>query len=378
MVHVTEINRRAAERSSGAARSKNRAASGASRPENRAASGASRPENHATSGASRPENRAASGASRPEKRGLPSGPFLKWAGGKRQLLPELMHRVPDLAGGRYHEPFVGGGALYFALHDRGRVGRKGARLSDINAELINAYTVVRDHVEPLITMLSRHKNDEDHFYEVRALDPHKLDTVERAARLIYLNKTCFNGLFRENQRGGFNVPFGRYARPRFCAVENLRAASHALRGVCIEVAPFEQSIRATRRGDFIYFDPPYVPVSRTSSFVNYSSGGFGEPAHMRLALVAASLAERGVNVLLSNSMAPIVQQLYGAFRMEEVLASRAINSRADRRGKVSELLIAAGPHVGISTAAPGTSGRRSRLKANPVAPQGLEPRTLRV
>ncbi len=278
---------------------------------------------------------------------LPSGPFLKWAGGKRQLLPELLCRIPELSGGRYHEPFVGGGALYFALHDRGRVGRKGARLSDINAELINAYTVVRDQVEPLIAVLSRHKNDEDHYYEVRALDPHRLDPVERAARLIYLNKTCFNGLFRENQRGGFNVPFGRYARPRFCAVDNLRAASHALRGACIEVSSFEESIRAARRGDFVYFDPPYAPVSRTSSFVNYSSGGFGEDAHVRLAMVAASLAERGVNVLLSNSVAPLVQQLYFAFRVEEVQAARAINSRADRRGKISELLIAAGPHVGI-------------------------------
>lgn len=298
----------------------------------------------------------------PDGRG---GPFLKWAGGKRQLLPALLARTPDLKRARYHEPFVGGGALFFALRERSRLGQKGARLSDINAELINAYLVVRDRVEPLIRVLGGHRNDEQYFYAVRAQDPQRLDPVERAARLIYLNKTCFNGLFRENQRGAFNVPFGYYARPRLCPADTLRQASRALAGVTIEHAPFETVVPWARPGDFVYFDPPYVPVSRTSSFVNYSSGGFGEEDQVRLALVAATLCERGVNVLLSNSTAPLVRSLYAAFRVEPVEASRAINSQGARRGKIGELLITAGPHYGVP--------RREK-----VAPQGLEPRTLRV
>lgn len=279
-------------------------------------------------------------------RSLPA-PFLKWAGGKRQLLPELLRRTPDLSGARYHEPLLGGGALFFALKGSGRLGRRGARLTDINPELINSYQAVRDHVEALIKLLRTHKNDEDHYYKVRAQDPRRLDPVQRAARLIYLNKTCFNGLFRENQNGVFNVPFGRYARPRFCAEETLRAARDALRGVTIEVASFEEVTQAARRGDFIYFDPPYVPLSKTASFTRYSAGGFGEAAQARLALVAAHLAGRGVNVMLSNSVAPLVRELYAGFLVEEVQATRAINSRADRRGAITELLILAGPHVGI-------------------------------
>lgn len=275
------------------------------------------------------------------------GPFLKWAGGKRQILPSLMQRTPDLSKARYHEPFVGGGALFFALREGGRLSRKGARLSDINPELVNSYQVVRDHVGPLIRALRRHKNEESHYYEVRALDPKELDPVQRAARLIYLNKTCFNGLFRENRHGHFNVPFGRYADPRFCAEDNLRAASAALQGVEIELQPFEAIAHTAKPGDFVYFDPPYMPVSRTSSFTRYSGPGFGEQAQIRLALLSASLAERGVNVLLSNSVAPLVQQLYQGFLIEEVRASRSINSKTDRRGKVSELLISAGPHVGV-------------------------------
>lgn len=273
----------------------------------------------------------------------PGGPFLKWAGGKRQLLPDLLHRVPTLHAGRYHEPFVGGGALFFALSGARRLGPRGARLCDINAELINAYQVVRDDVEGLIRLLRQQHNTEEHYYEVRALDPRTLSKVERACRLIYLNKTCFNGLFRENRSGTFNVPFGRYARPNICAEPTLRAASAALRGVSIGVASFEETAHEARPGDFVYCDPPYVPVSRTASFVRYSAGGFDDDAQARLALTAATMAERGINIMLSNSVAPLVKDLYHAFEQEEVAATRAINSRADRRGKVGELILCAGP-----------------------------------
>jgi DNA adenine methylase len=203
-------------------------------------------------------------------------PFLKWAGGKRQLLPELLARLPaafaesfgsgsPLSGCRYHEPFVGGGALFFALSGRGTIAPGSARLSDINPELINAYQVVRDRVETLIDLLEVFRNEEDFFYEVRGQKTCTLNPIQRAARLIYLNKTCFNGLFRENRRGHFNVPYGHYATAHFCAANELRAASRALRGVTIEVSPFESLAERTRPGDFVYCDPPYAPVSRTAS-----------------------------------------------------------------------------------------------------------------
>ena len=268
-------------------------------------------------------------------------PFVKWVGGKRQLLPELLRRVPDLRGARYHEPFVGGGALFFALSTRGSLGA--VRLTDVNVELVNAYQVVRDRVEPLIEALRQHRNDEERYYQVRSQDPHTMSPVERAARLIYLNKTCFNGLYRENRRGQFNVPFGRYTSPNICAEDNLRAASTALQRVVVEATSFEDTTREAAPGDFVYFDPPYVPVSATSSFVSYSAGGFDERAQERLALTAATLADHGVNVMVSNSVAPLVRKLYAGFWIEEVSASRSVNSRGDRRGKVGELVMCAGP-----------------------------------
>ena len=167
--------------------------------------------------------------------------------------------------------------------------------------------------------------------------------MQRAARLIYLNKTCFNGLFRENRRGHFNVPYGHYATPHFCAANELRAASRALRGVTIEVSPFSALAECAQPGDFVYCDPPYAPVSRTASFTNYSSGGFDEAAQHQLADLIVELGHRGVSVLLSNSAVPFTQALYARCHVEQVYAKRAINSRGDRRGPVPELLVAAGP-----------------------------------
>ena len=276
-------------------------------------------------------------------------PFLKWAGGKRQLLPEILSRLPNRFTG-YHEPFVGGGALFFALAERGllanspkKLGNGRARLADINADLVNAYQVVRDSVETLIHLLGQFRNEEVFYYEVREQDPKQLDPVQRAARLLYLNKTCFNGLFRENRKGQFNVPFGHYRDPQFVRPNDLRAASRALSGVTIERAGFESLAERAQAGDFVYLDPPYAPVSRTASFTSYSAGGFDDAAQEKLGQLVRDLGNRGVSVLLSNSAVPFTRQLYAGLHVEEVLASRAINSRGDRRGKVPELLVAAGP-----------------------------------
>lgn len=278
-------------------------------------------------------------------------PFLKWAGGKRQLLPELLDRLPwglcsPTGSGHqptYHEPFVGGGALFFALRAKGLIAPSKARLSDVNPELVNAYKTVRDRVEKLILCLSTFRNEQQFFYEVRRRPPGELNSLERAARFIYLNKTCFNGLYRENKRGEFNVPFGRYVAPRICAADELRAASSALRGVCIEVSSFDSLIDNVESGDFVYCDPPYAPLTPTASFTSYSRGGFSEEDQKLLAHIVVELGHRGASVLLSNSAVPLTRSLYKGLHVEQILAKRAINSRGDRRGPVAELLVAAGP-----------------------------------
>lgn len=274
------------------------------------------------------------------ERPAPPRPFLKWAGGKGQLLDELLARV-DKAGQfeRYHEPFIGGGALFFHLYRLGRLARKQAYLSDSNERLIETYLAVRDHVEDVIGLLRGHAaaHSHDYYYEVRARVP---ETVpERAARIIYLNRTCFNGLYRENSRGGFNVPMGKYANPTICDAENLRAVSEALKQAHIEACPFESVLRRARPADLVYFDPPYHPVSKTSSFTAYAKDNFGEDDQRKLAGVFVKLAQNGVKVLLSNSMTPLVQSLYERFDIDEVFATRAVNSRADRRGKIAEALV---------------------------------------
>lgn len=263
-------------------------------------------------------------------------PFLKWAGGKTQLLPELLARLPAEIR-RYHEPFVGSGALFFALRARGLAAR--AYLSDANEPLVETYKAIRDDVEGVIAALARHRNEETHFYRVRDLDPSTLTPAERAARLIYLNRTCFNGLYRENRSGRFNVPFGRYARPRICNETNLRAVSSALKRVCISRRDYASVLDLAKPGDFVYFDPPYQPVSATSSFTSYDRHGFGEEDQRRLRDVFARLASRGVSVMLSNSDTPLVRELYAGFRIDRVWASRAINSKGDRRGKVAEVIV---------------------------------------
>lgn len=263
-------------------------------------------------------------------------PFLKWAGGKGQLMPQLEPLLPSRPVRRYFEPFVGSAALFFAL----RPGR--ATLSDVNAELVECYRAVQTDVDGVIEALSAHRYEEKAYYRVREQDPGGLAVPERAARTIYLNKTGYNGLYRVNRAGRFNVPFGRYTNPGFASREsfdNLRACSRALAGVRLLVRDFGDVVRDAREGDLVYFDPPYVPVSETSDFTAYVPGGFGPREQERLVSVVNALSDRGVLVMLSNSDTPIVRDLYARYRIDVVSASRSINSRANRRGKIAEVVV---------------------------------------
>ena len=265
-----------------------------------------------------------------------AAPFLKWAGGKSRLLSQYDSYFPSPGSiSRYYEPFIGSAAVYFHLQPAD------AHLADCNWKLVETYRVVRDNVEGLIEALQPHKNEKEYYYKVRAQDPQELSEVERAARLIYMNKTCYNGLYRENQQGEFNVPFGRYKRPKICDKPRLRAASRALQGVRLTAADFTDVIVEAGPGDFVYFDPPYVPLNATSSFTSYSRYGFDEADHRRLAETFDTLSERGCRVMLSNSSAPLVYKLYQGrgYHLHEIQARRNINSKADKRGPVKELLI---------------------------------------
>lgn len=265
-------------------------------------------------------------------------PFLKWVGGKRQLVPQILAKLGPTYLGTYLEPFVGGGAVFFALAERNRVWR--AVLSDTNDELMTAYRSVRDEVELVIAKLRTYENHPDHFYAVREQDPAKLLPAERAARLIFLKRTCFNGLYRVNAKGRFNVSFGRYANPTLCDADGLRAASRALRCADLRACDFAISLEEARAGDVAYCDPPYVPLSATSSFTSYTRDGFASGDQVRLRDLARAAKMRGVHVVLSNSGAPLVRELYrDGFTCTEILATRAVNCRADRRGAITELLI---------------------------------------
>ncbi len=265
-------------------------------------------------------------------------PFLKWAGGKRQLLKSLTAHMP-LAFNHYHEPFLGGGALFFELFRRERTLQ--SSLSDLNAELIDTYLAVRNHVDDVLRLLSEYPHNEDFFYALRAKDPWSMDLPHRAARMIYLNKTCYNGLYRVNKRGQFNAPFGRYKSPKYYDPENLHAVSAALQHVHIDCASFEAVLSRATPGDFVYFDPPYAPLSATANFTGYHANGFGPQQQKLLRDVCITLTENDVRVMLSNSSAEQIRELYAepAFFVTEIQANRAINSNPKRRGKLTELLI---------------------------------------
>lgn len=277
-------------------------------------------------------------------------PFVKWAGGKGQLLPELTKRLPR-SFRRYHEPFAGGGALFFHLYSTGRL-RHGAVLSDYNPELILCYKVVRDDVEALIAALqehAKHRHDSEYFLQIRKWDRQpgfeQRDPVERAARTLFLNRTCYNGLYRLNNKGQFNAPFGYYKNPQIVDPDNLRAASAALRDVELHVGDFEAAAALAEPYDLVYFDPPYVPVSPTSSFTHYTGQTFGHDDQRRLAQLFDTLKERGVYVMLSNSHTPLSRDLYAAHAVSTsiVYASRKINCDGRKRGNVEELIVCSYP-----------------------------------
>lgn len=265
-------------------------------------------------------------------------PFLKWVGGKGKILSQLVPLLPPGAHLMRHvEPFVGGGAMFFAR------GPERALLCDVNPALVATYRAIRDRVDGVIAALSALKraHSDDAYYRVRSRynENGALAAEERAAMFVYLNKTCFNGLHRVNRRGEFNVPAGRYKNPRILDEDGLRAASEALSRAEIECTSFEALIELARPGDFIYFDPPYVPLSATSSFTSYAQDGFSRADQARLRDVYRALDRRGCKLMLSNSDHPIVHELYDGFRIDLVAAPRAINCDARGRGKVTEVVV---------------------------------------
>jgi len=275
-------------------------------------------------------------------------PFLKWVGGKGQLLGELLKRVDAVDGfGRYHEPFVGGGALFYALY-RSKHLKRQAWLSDYNPRLIATYEGVKQDVEKVIRLLHKHKKHhcEEYYYEVReqlredVRTDAKTPAPQHAARIIYMNKTGYNGLYRENSKGLYNVPFGRYKNPQICDEDNLRACSKALSKTKLYTFHFDEIVKAAEPGDLVYFDPPYDPVSNTSAFTGYSKHGFGDDSQRLLSKIYKDLDAKGVKVLLSNSYTDFVrEELYSNYIIDEVSANRNINSKASKRGAISEALV---------------------------------------
>lgn len=263
-------------------------------------------------------------------------PFLKWPGGKRQLLHELLKRFPKEYN-RFFEPFVGGGALFF------KIKPEYGYISDINPDLINLYEVVQNNVEELIDNLKKHQNNEKYFYKLRSVDRtqdyKRWSNIEKASRLLYLNKTCFNGLYRMNSDGHFNVPFGFYKNPNIVDEDNLIACSTLLKKTEIALSSFEEVGKKARKNDFVYFDPPYVPLNKTSSFTKYYKDDFDLDAQFSLRELCDKLDERGVHFMLSNSYTETVKDLYKNYNVKTVKANRAINCKADGRGKINELII---------------------------------------
>lgn len=263
-------------------------------------------------------------------------PIVKWVGGKRQLMFELLKNIPKTYN-RYFEPFIGGGALFFELQP------DNAYISDINEELINLYSVVRDSVDELIEDLSKHEVSKEYFLEIRNIDRTEeysnLSNIERASRFIYLNRTCFNGMYRVNSKGEFNVPFGNYKNPRIIDKSNLLNCSELLKETEIKCDDFSEILNKVQKGDFVYFDPPYVPLNETSSFTSYTKDGFDIDMQFKLRDVCDELDSMGVKFMLSNSDTKLVNDLYANYEIKKVFASRQINANADGRGKITEVLV---------------------------------------
>lgn len=266
-------------------------------------------------------------------------PVLKWVGGKRQLMNEIEKVLPDSIS-TYYEPFIGGGAVLFELQPPKAV------INDINGELINLYNVIKDDVDSLIQDLNKHENTSEYFYRIREMDRDRyiyenLSNIEKASRIIYLNKTCFNGLFRVNKAGEFNSPFGKYKNPNIINEATLRAVSKYFNKANIKFlnGDFERALRGIRKGSFVYLDPPYDPVSSSANFTGYDKGGFNRDEQIRLKKICDELDKKGVKFLLSNSATEFIKELYKDYKIEIIKAKRSINSNGDLRGDVDEVLV---------------------------------------
>lgn len=267
-------------------------------------------------------------------------PVVKWVGGKRQLLPEINKHLPKIGSLTYYEPFVGGGALLFDLQP------KNAIINDFNSELINTYQVIKENVEELIEDLKNHKNTPEYFYNIREIDRDsntykQLTNIQKASRLLYLNKTCFNGLFRVNRAGEFNSPFGNYKNPNIVNEITLRAVNLYFNNsnIKFKCGDYEEALLDIKKNSFVYFDPPYDPISNSSNFTGYTNGGFDKKNQERLKLLCDKLNNKGIKFLLSNSATKFILDLYKDYNIEIVKAKRSINSNASLRGEIDEVLI---------------------------------------
>lgn len=270
-------------------------------------------------------------------------PFVKWVGGKGRLVPELSRYFPDRYND-YYEPFVGGGAVFFVLNPGT------AHISDLNLVLITLYNLIKYDVQKVITELKEVEEvyhslptleDKKEFFLHKRSEFNKLanSSSKKAVLLIFLNKTCFNGMYRENSKGEFNVPFGKHDKPTICDEINLLAASEVLKHVSITHASYEAVTANAKQGDFVYFDPPYHPLNTTSSFTSYQAGGFSDEDQIRLRDEFVRLSNKGCKVMLSNSDTPLINELYEQFNIHKIYAARAINSKGDGRGKILEVLV---------------------------------------
>lgn len=267
-------------------------------------------------------------------------PILKWPGGKRQLLKEINEYLPHNFN-TYYEPFFGGGAVF--LH----IMPDNAKINDINTDLINTYIQVKENPSKLIELLKEHKNNhcEDYYYKIRELDRNdnyiNMDCIEKAARFIYLNKTCYNGLQRVNSKGQFNTPIGKYKKPLICDEVSINELSKYLNNKKVEIKneDFELFLKNVEKDDFVYLDPPYDPVSKTSNFTNYNKDGFSKNEQIRLKKICDELHKKGAKFMLSNSDTNFINELYKDYKIIKVKAKRSINSNGDKRGIVYEVIV---------------------------------------
>ncbi len=274
-------------------------------------------------------------------------PIVKWVGGKRQLLSDLLPYVQNQRIATYIEPFIGGGALFLALLPERAI------INDYNHELINVYQVIQSDVDALIAKLQFHEahHSQEYFYTIRSLDREadfaKMPAVDRAARFLYLNKTCYNGLFRVNAKGQFNVPFGKYKHPNIVNAEGLRDLATYFQNHDIQIyhRDYADILAMAKPGDFVYLDPPYMPLSVSSSFTSYTDKGFSYEEQVRLRKECDKLREKGISFMESNSDCPEIRELYKDYTLMTVQAARSINSQAAKRGKINEVLILSGVEV---------------------------------